>query len=379
MNKLEEKKDLYVVVASGNAIALTPIVHGDVPSVQEAREREEGKREGEPVYFRKQPFVIEDGGEEKRYMVPVCSGNMFRGISRRLLFDYTLGVLGKERSLADMFDNNYEQARRVAYFLRVGGLTPDGTKAGNVEAGTYEDLRKNIPMLAVAGGVYMAHHFSGEMICGDAVPLAKELVPLLKKVIPPFALPVPEDDLPALGDLIVYTARYSRRAEEERSGIDEKESMPYGVEALPAGTRLYQEMRLVTRRETSVLAFKAMLYLLERYAHLKGIGGMTGKGHGKLLIKYKIKEGYLNKELKDAGEPGPKHLEEYRKWLEENKNAVIDAIKNIPNKLPSTRNQNNQNNQGNSENEEQEGQGENADNSSRSRNNRREGRSGRNA
>lgn len=329
---MDNKNKLRILVAEGEGVALSSIVHGEIPSVQEARERETNKeKEGEPLHFRKETIIIpnKDGTDGFHTVrVPVCSGNMFRGIGRRLLVDFTFNALGIERSLADLFKGDYETARRVAFFLRVGGLTPKETKKDNVEAGTYEELRSALPTLALFGGVYSAHHFEGELACGHLIPLIKETARM-------FGLP--EAGLPSLGDIDPFVVRYSRRAEEERSGIDEKESMPFGVEALPAGTRFIQEIRLVTRRDASVLAFRAMLYLIERYALLKGIGGMTARGHGKLAIQYRVREVGLDGTTMDADRPGPGDLEAYKKWLVDNKEAVINAIRAIPAKLPWSR------------------------------------------
>ncbi|MBO8138789.1 MAG: hypothetical protein H0Z40_11840 [Desulfotomaculum sp.] len=59
--------------------------------------------------------------------------------------------------------------------------------------------------------------------------------------------------------------------------------MIYGTEAIPAGTTFFSLATVVSPYEHAVLAFKAIAFLMEQYGY---VGGMTGRGHGKIMFDF---------------------------------------------------------------------------------------------
>lgn len=294
--------------------ALSPIVHNEVMALGYEYPKGAAKKQ------RTMPINIERDGVVTREMVPVVSGNSIRGIARRLLIDHTFIQL--DINLEELIKNR-EDARKILFFFRNGGLTAKGTTALKTLAGEYENTLSRIPFLQLLGGVYQGHHFEGCAKVGIAIPITMETLPVIKSTIAQEHLKeLQEKALPSVHDLFGET-RYTRRASVGEPS-DDKESMIYGTELIPAGTYFYSWASLVSHNNSVSLAFKAMYYLLSEYGY---IGGMTGRGHGKMLFSniYTDEDGTSGLSVDD--------YKAYVEYLNQNKKDIIEAIKELPDRF----------------------------------------------
>jgi hypothetical protein len=302
-------------------LSLSPIVHGEVMDINYEKNRIPGaanKQRTMPI------MLLSKEDQITLEKVPVVSGNAVRGLGRRLLVDHSLDAL--EVNFNELFTTK-EEAKRVLYFFRNGGLTPSGTAIEKVQIGTYEAIQSKIPFLLALGGVYQGHHFEGCVKVGIQIPIAKETLPLYKNMISKKHLEILEEKpLPAIDKLTtLHEMRYTKRAGDEK--IEDKEAMIYGTEVIPAGIYFYSWSSVVTHYDSAILAFRAMNWLLQEYGVL---GGMTGRGHGKMQFSLLYVDDDGEREL------NPKDYTDYIDYLKANRKEIIEAIKSIPEKLKYT-------------------------------------------
>lgn len=349
-----QKSSLRILAAKGTGITVSPISHGRI------RPYHAKKEDGAPLELNQVPVIVEVNNVPQVMYVPGITGNSIRGKMRRMLFRETVWALGLDENLATLFDRETD-ARMVAFVLRNGGISPRKVSAQTVRIGVYEELRKKIGLLGLFGTFYCGHHIEGDLFCDFMLPIIKETASYLgyDGVV---------NDLPGLGDLAPYpVVRYARHADvepfdlliklqqeseegavvsndanEEENGDDENDSvketgadsgqesekkdskgMLYGTEVLPIGVKMSHEMSVVTLHESIETAFKAAVYLFVRFGR---VGGMLGKGHGKVRMDYTYSDG---------SHPCEKDLERYLDELISHKNEVLDAIRSIPGELPS--------------------------------------------
>ena len=294
--------------------ALSPVVHNEVMPFGHDYPKGAAKKQ------RTMPINVERDGKITREMVPIISGNSIRGISRRLLVDHSLDELGI--NLEDLLGNK-EDARRLLFFLRNGGLTPKGSTIEKAHAGVYEETQAKLPFLQVLGGVYLGHHFEGCVKIGITIPLTVETMPIFKNVLAKEHLEEIEGKpLPHIHDLFGET-RYTRRAAVGDSE-DDKESMIYGTEIIPAGTYFYSWASVVSPYESAIKTFKAMFWLLSEYGL---VGGMTGRGHGKMLFSHIYTDNNGTRKLTNDD------YQKYVNYLRENGDEIKKFLKGIPNKF----------------------------------------------
>lgn len=300
---------------SSLAQALTPIVHNEVMDLNFESRKGDAKRQ------RRFPFLVTRDGKTVRENFPVVTGNANRGLERRLLVDHSFDIL--DFDMDKLLGGKKEDVRRVTYFLRNGGLTPGGIKADRIAVGTYHDIQTRIPFLQALGGVYNGHHFEGSVKIGISEPMTVETFPLFAGMMAESQRVVLESaPLPSAADL-VGVVRYTRRAAAAERGED-KEAMIYGTEAIAAGTRFYSFGTVVSHYESAILAFRAMYFLLGEYGY---VGGMTGRGHGRMVYDILYTDEHGQREL------AARDYEEYAEHLRKHRDEILDAIKMIPEKL----------------------------------------------
>lgn len=295
---------LEIMRIHGAALALEPISHGEILPMGE---------KSNITPFRKLPFLCDSG----RLEVYAVSGNSLRAVSHRMLWDEMIDALGV--NFDDLIKNEADR-RRVSFFLRVGGLTGEGTKAQPIKSSAYVQLQDTIPTLGLYGGTYQGHNFESSCRVGFLIPIIHELSKNLKNIYAKSLALLGEDiaeaELPTLEDIKPGVIRYARKREAGYEENGDKEGGLYGCEALPTGTKFAHVASLTSDSDMLKKAFKAALALLARRGV---IGGYEAKGHGSVLIKY---AGVSDDDIKD-----------FRQYVVEHKKEITEAISSIPNIL----------------------------------------------
>lgn len=341
----ESKKTVQILDAYGIGRSLSPISH--------STPRDEFARKDNVLRFRRVAVNVSTEDGIKTIPIPAISGNSIRGQARLLLFRETHQALGLDKFFTSLF-NDQKTARQVAYLFAKGGMTPGNITPNPATIGQYQQIRRRIPMLSLLGGAYYAHHFLGDLQCHNMYPICRET--LLAGLVPEDAGYVQENvaevsELQAWADGAEDKGLIQRftKMEDADFGIQQQNEEPldtetdeedentgeaeaetqektktkagtrsiFVIEVLPANTPLVHTMRCITDNEGSILAFKALAYLIARYGK---VGGNIGRGFGHVSLSYKC----------DGQEINQQDLQNYRDYLAQNKDDIIDAIKAIP-------------------------------------------------
>ncbi|MCA4727215.1 RAMP superfamily CRISPR-associated protein [Mycolicibacterium fortuitum] len=213
--------------------------------------------------FRREKILNPDG---VMVQVPIVSGSSFRGVLRRI---------GEELTAAAL---DYEDAALpvpAAHLLRNGGRL-----AKSASPFTDEDerhLKALVPQIAVFGGAASGRIMSGLLAVGKVLPEVAELAHILPR-------PTRSDALPAVRTLAEESFTHlsdHRAATDNAPGPDVAESTSplgrFGVETLPAGTRLQTWVRLANATDHQVAFLQSVLTAFISRGHL---GGRIAAGHG---------------------------------------------------------------------------------------------------
>lgn len=105
---------------------------------------------------------------EGEAMIPMYSGNAFRGRLRRLAasdFLERLGIGGQNESrISD----------KLYYCMFSGGALQKGSTSNYIDVGAKRDLRANIPFLSLFGTAFHNQMLAGKLSVGMGIPVAKE-------------------------------------------------------------------------------------------------------------------------------------------------------------------------------------------------------------
>jgi len=230
--------------------------------------------------FRRMTIFLD--GQEHR--VPILSGNSIRGQFRRALMSDLIHNLNL--TISEIGEDLY-------YTLFVGGRLKKGRKA-KTESIPPKEIRELIPPLSILGSAFAQRIMPGKLICGMAIPIAKETTEMTN----------------IESDISIYSLTeeipYSRRddLEEKEGKTKDKAQMQYHVEVLKAGVNLSHFFALSECTEIEIAAFWRGLRLLAEGRHL---GGMKSKGHGRFRWSYG--EGDETDYVK--------HLEKYKQEIKE--------------------------------------------------------------
>jgi hypothetical protein len=324
---------LMVFNVKGSAISLSPITHGEIVSKEE---------ENNIKAFRLAPFIDSSKREITRQDVPAISGNSFRGVGHRALFDLTMKILGI--SINDLFDMRVSEAEKrfVLLFLRVGGVASKGYSSVGGSSEEYRQLARVLSIVDLLGGCYHGHMIEGKLRMGFLYPLIQETAGTLVPSMTAFE----KDGLPTLDDLKPATLRFMRKREPGEVIADEeddseatddgttgngntppdkqKEGALFGFEVIPAGVRFTQDVTMLNAGENpgTMLALRAMLGLIKSNGT---VGGSSGKGFGKIAITYQ------DKDDKDVGTTGD--IEAYVNYVDKHRGEILAAIKELPETL----------------------------------------------
>ncbi|SIJ22350.1 CRISPR type AFERR-associated protein Csf2 [Mycobacteroides abscessus subsp. abscessus] len=198
--------------------------------------------------------------------VPIVSGSSFRGVLRRIGEDLTAAVL------------NYEGALPIpaAHLLTNGGRLAKSARPITDEG--ERQLKNLLPQVAVFGGAASGRIMSGLLTVGKVLPEISELAHLLPR----------PTQTPLLTILGTAEESFSHLADHRTAGDqppthDTNEiSSPlgrFGVETLPAGTRLQTWVRLSNATDQQAAFLRDVLSTFADHGHL---GGRIAAGHGRV-------------------------------------------------------------------------------------------------
>ncbi|MFT7022446.1 MAG: hypothetical protein ACJA07_001530 [Rhodococcus sp. (in: high G+C Gram-positive bacteria)] len=224
-----------------------------------------GEMIGTTAMFRRMKVIQPDGSIA---LVPVVSGNSFRGVLRRLGEEILRDVLGYDGLLP----------LPVAHMLRNGGsIVKSSTEP--LTGRRLQELRAMVPQLSVFGGAVGSAPIAGCLRVGHVVPLVAEAAPILRFE---YDTPLPSrfdvetlesyshlDDVSTARDTVV----------EGGNGTTTSPLMRYEIEALAPGTRFESFVQLCRGTE---LDKDFAADVLHEFSNRGWLGGRTGIGHGQV-------------------------------------------------------------------------------------------------
>lgn len=228
-----------------------------------------GELIGTTAIGRRMKILQPDGSVE---LVPVISGNSFRGVLRRIGEELLRDVLGYEGQLP----------LAVAHTLRNGGAIVK-TQAEPITGRRLHQLRELIPQLSVFGGAIGAAPIDGCLRVGHVVPIVTEATPILRRT---YEGPIPSrfdiEALESYSHLDDVTAGHAGTTvdPDAETGGSGSPVMRYDIETLAPGTRFESWVQLVRGSDLDH-AFAADV--LAEFTRSGWLGGRTGIGHGQIV------------------------------------------------------------------------------------------------
>lgn len=201
-------------------------------------------------------------------LIPIISGNSFRGRLRRVA----------EELLRDVLQLEGQIPLPAAYALRNGGsLYKTGREplTGRRRAA----IRELVPLIGVFGCAAGSTIIDGALEVGKVVPHATE-TRHLTGVAPPgsvFDL-VQLEEYSHTDDLTDHTGPHIARDDD----VDAGNQMRYAVETFPAGSTLSSYLRLTRASDHQIAFFTDVLRTFARFGQL---GGRRAIGHGRCTVE----------------------------------------------------------------------------------------------
>lgn len=215
--------------------------------------------------FRREKIITPTG---EVMQVPIVSGSNFRGILRRIGESLTAAVLDYEDTALPI---------PAAHLLTNGGRLAKSARPLTDEE--ERRLKTLLPQIAVFGGAASGRIMSGLLAVGKVLPEIAELAHILPRppqsTTLPAVLGVAEESFSHLSDHRASTAGAPR------ADLDENSSPlgRFGVETLPAGTRLQTWVRLANATAMQIAFLRDVLADFAVHGHL---GGRIAAGHGQI-------------------------------------------------------------------------------------------------
>ena len=215
--------------------------------------------------FRREKIITPTG---EVMQVPIVSGSSFRGILRRIGESLTAGVLDYEDTALPI---------PAAHLLTNGGRLAKSARPLTDEE--ERRLKSLLPQIAVFGGAASGRIMSGLLNVGKVLPEIAELAHILPRPPQSTSLPavlgVAEESFSHLSDHRIATTQAPRADLNENSSPLGR----FGVETLPAGTRLQTWVRLANATAMQAAFLRDVLADFARHGHL---GGRIAAGHGQV-------------------------------------------------------------------------------------------------
>lgn len=199
-------------------------------------------------------------------MIPVYSGNAFRGRLRRLAasdFLERLGIGGQNESrISD----------KLYYCMFSGGALQKGSTSNYIDIGAKRELRAHIPFLSLFGTAFHNQMLQGKLAVGMGIPVTRETATMTG---------IPSHT--SVWD-IVDEVFYTRRDDLEDKGKGEDpHQMRYTVECLTPGAVMAHEFILTHATDVETSCFGA---IMRKFAEEPLLGGKSGIGHGRVSYQY---------------------------------------------------------------------------------------------
>jgi len=197
-------------------------------------------------------------------VVPIISGNAWRGILRR----------AGETLLAEVLDYEGQLTPAAAHLLRNGGFLRKSTREMTPEQ--ERELKTLVPLIGLFGGAANARVMSGKLVVSKVVPVTADTLHLLPTA-PPDA-PIPASVHTVLGQ---ESTSHSNDLSDTNPAVGGEGYSPIRLdtETLIAGTRLSGQIRLT---HASSVEYALLADILEYFAAHGHLGGRTGAGHGRI-------------------------------------------------------------------------------------------------
>lgn len=267
---------------NGAITVMTPLAHNSDESL------------GVDAKFRRLKVQTPEG----EAMIPVYSGNAFRGRLRRLAaadFLEHLGIGGA---------NGAKISDKLYYCMFSGGSLQKGSTSGYIDVGAKRDLRANIPFLSLFGTAFHNQMLAGKLSVGMGIPVARETAAITGISA--------DASVWDLVDEVFYTRRDDL---EDKQNRDEPQQMRYTVECLTPGAIMAHEFLLTHANEIETSCFGA---IMRQFAEQPLLGGKGGIGHGRIKYQY------------DA--EWPSELE-YYEYLSKNMEAIYNYTRGLEARL----------------------------------------------
>lgn len=199
-------------------------------------------------------------------VVPIISGNAWRGILRRT----------GETLLAEVLDYEGQLTPAAAHLLRNGGFLRKSTREMTPEQ--ERELKTLVPLIGLFGGAANARVMSGKLVVSKVVPVTADTLHLLPTA-PPDA-PIPASVHTILGqESTSHSNDLSAGATVTGETGEGFSPIRLDTETLIAGTRLSGQIRLT--HATSV-EYALLADILKHFATHGHLGGRTAAGHGRI-------------------------------------------------------------------------------------------------
>lgn len=200
-------------------------------------------------------------------MVPIISGNAWRGILRRT----------GETLLAEVLDYEGQLTPAAAHLLRNGGFLRKSTREMAPEQ--ERELKNLVPLIGLFGGAANARVMSGKLVVSKVVPVTADTLHLLPG--PPPQGPVPASVHTILGQ---ESTSHSNDLPAAGASVDGETGEGFSpirldTETLIAGTRLSGQIRLT---HASPVEYALLADILDQFAATGHLGGRTAAGHGRI-------------------------------------------------------------------------------------------------
>ena len=200
-------------------------------------------------------------------VVPIISGNAWRGILRRT----------GETLLAEVLDYAGQLTPAAAHLLRNGGFLRKSTREMTPEQ--ERELKNLVPLIGLFGGAANARVMSGKLVVSKVVPVTADTLHLLPTA-PPDA-PIPGSVHTILGQ---ESTSHSNDLPDTGATVDGETGEGFSpirldTETLIAGTRLSGQIRLT---HATPVEYALLADILEHFAAHGHLGGRTAAGHGRI-------------------------------------------------------------------------------------------------
>ena len=200
-------------------------------------------------------------------VVPIISGNAWRGILRRT----------GETLLAEVLDYEGQLTPAAAHLLRNGGFLRKSTREMTPEQ--ERELKTLVPLIGLFGGAANARVMSGKLVVSKVLPVTADTLHLLPTP-PPEGVAVPGSVHTILGqESTSHSNDLSAAATVDGETGEGFSPIRLDTETLIAGTRLYGQIRLT---HASPVEYALLADILEHFATRGHLGGRTGAGHGRI-------------------------------------------------------------------------------------------------